>query len=136
MHLVNKAVLAIGVLLITSFAHCETDQTARQAVDNFLALMDEGAFDASYERTAPVFRAEVSLTEWVKSASTARSAFGAFKSRELIRAQYMDEVPGAPTGDYVIFQFKSKFQKKKKAIETITPVLVNGRWAVSGYYIR
>ncbi len=66
----------------------------------------------------------------------ARKPFGKFVSRELLGANYRSELPGAPTGDYVVFQFRSSFEKKDGVIETITPMLVNGSWQVSGYYVR
>ena len=46
-------------------------------------------------------------------------------------------LPGAPDGQYVVIQFKSSFTNKKTTIETVTPMLdKDGKWRVSGYYIK
>jgi hypothetical protein len=46
-------------------------------------------------------------------------------------------LPGAPDGEYVVIQFESSFEKKKSAVETVTPMLEkDGKWRVSGYYIN
>ena len=58
-------------------------------------------------------------------------------SRELISISFAEELPGAPDGEYVVLQYKTSFENKKKAIETITPMLEkDGSWKISGYYIK
>jgi hypothetical protein len=50
---------------------------------------------------------------------------------------YTNTLPGAPDGEYVVIQYETSFENKKSAIETITPMLdEDGRWRVSGYYIK
>ena len=49
----------------------------------------------------------------------------------------MSSIPGAPDGEYVVIQFKTSFENKKSGIETVTPMLdKDGKWRVSGYYIK
>jgi hypothetical protein len=49
----------------------------------------------------------------------------------------MTDLPGAPDGEYVVYQYKTSYKNKKKAIETITPMKEeDGVWKVSGYYIK
>lgn len=44
---------------------------------------------------------------------------------------------GAPDGRYVVIQYETAFERKKSAVETITPMVdPDGAWRVSGYYIR
>jgi hypothetical protein len=51
--------------------------------------------------------------------------------------QYTKELPGAPDGEYVVIQFRAAYAKKKSAIETVTPMLdADGRWRVSGYFVK
>jgi hypothetical protein len=46
-------------------------------------------------------------------------------------------MPGAPDGEYYVIQYDTSFEKKKSAVETITPMVdKEGKWRVSGYYIR
>jgi hypothetical protein len=49
----------------------------------------------------------------------------------------MTTLPGVPDGEYVVVQFDTSFEKKKTAIETVTPMKEpDGRWRVSGYFIK
>jgi hypothetical protein len=52
-------------------------------------------------------------------------------------AHYATSLPGAPDGKYVVIRYASSFQNKKSAMETVTPMLdKDGKWHVSGYYIK
>lgn len=49
----------------------------------------------------------------------------------------MTSLPGAPDGKYVVIQYDTSFENKKAAVETVTPMLdKDGKWRVSGYYIK
>ncbi|MEW5723696.1 MAG: DUF4019 domain-containing protein, partial [Thermodesulfobacteriota bacterium] len=62
-----------------------------------------------------------------------RKPTGAVLSREVLSKRFMTSLPGAPDGRYVVIQFKTSFEKKKEAIETVTPLLdQDGAWRVSG----
>ena len=57
--------------------------------------------------------------------------------RSVKSKQYATSLPGAPDGEYVVIQYETSFEKKKSAIETVTPMLdKDGKWRVSGYYIK
>jgi hypothetical protein len=57
--------------------------------------------------------------------------------RKAFSKRYIESLPGAPDGKYVIIQYESSFDNKKAAIETVTPMLdEDGRWRVSGYFIK
>jgi hypothetical protein len=74
------------------------------------------------------------LTESLRAA---RKPLGELVSRKLKSANFMTSLPGAPDGEYVVLQFETAFENKKSAVETITPMLEkDGKWRVSGYYIR
>ena len=66
-----------------------------------------------------------------------RKPLGKTLNRELKTSTYRTTLPGAPDGEYVVIQFETSFENKKSAIETITPALdKEGKWRVSGYYIK
>lgn len=55
----------------------------------------------------------------------------------MIAAKYMTSLPGAPDGEYVVIQYKSSFENKKAAVETVTPMRDKyGAWRISGYFIK
>jgi hypothetical protein len=58
-------------------------------------------------------------------------------ARKLKSKQYTKNLPGAPDGECVVIQYETTFEKKQSAIETVTPMLdKDGKWRVSGYYIK
>jgi len=66
-----------------------------------------------------------------------RKPLGMVISRKVMTSQYMNSLPGAPDGEYVVIQYKTSFENKNSAIETVTPMLDNdGIWRVSGYFIK
>ena len=66
-----------------------------------------------------------------------RDPLGKTTSRKLKSASYTKTLPGAPDGDYVVIQYETSFENKQSSIETVTPMLdKDGKWRVSGYYIK
>jgi hypothetical protein len=62
---------------------------------------------------------------------------GKVLKRTIKSSQYATSLPGAPDGEYVVIQYETSFANKKSAVETITPMLdKDGKWRVSGYYIK
>jgi predicted SnoaL-like aldol condensation-catalyzing enzyme len=58
-------------------------------------------------------------------------------SRKVKSATYTTSLPGAPDGQYVVIQFNTSFENKKSRVETVTPRMdSDGKWRVSGYYIK
>jgi len=107
------------------------------AAEQWLEMIDAGDYARSWEESAAFFRSMVSKEKWEKTAAAVRKPLGEMTFRKVKSARYMTELPGAPDGEYVVVQFKTSFQNKKKAIETVTPMLeTDGVWRVSGYYIK
>ena len=98
--------------------------------------MDTQQYEASWTEAASLFRARVSTSDWVKAVVAVRTPLGNLQTRQLISATYATSLPGAPDGEYVVLRFKTSFGNKAQAVETVTPMLEQGRWRVSGYFIR
>ena len=132
------APVLFSIFAVTSpgFALSEKETVAVQAAQSWLKLVDSANYAESWDEAASLFREKVSRTEWKRAISSARSPLGSLKSRQFQSAHYMTSVPGAPDGEYVVIQFRASFEKKQSAIETVTPMLDNAEWKVSGYYIR
>lgn len=117
------------------------DKTAaKQALavaESWLALVDGGAYEQSWEEAASLFRKHVEKAEFTKSLNAVREPLGQLDGRVVESAVYATELPGAPDGHYVVIQYKTQFANKKNAVETVTPMLdQDGTWRVSGYYIK
>ena len=118
-------------------ADSASEDTALKATKPWLDLIDSGKYDASWEEAAMYFKNSVKKEEWISTIKAVRDPFGKLLKRTLKSKQSVTSMPGAPDGDYVIIQYDSSFENKKSAVETVVPMLDNdGKWRVSGYYIR
>ena len=135
------SVLAGIVLTIVVMTSVHADQSAekaaQKAAESWLFLIDSGEYSESWNEAAQIFKQKVSLQQWKSSLESVRIPFGKLKSRRLKAATYTETLPGATDGRYVVIQYETTFDKKKSAIETVTPMMEkNGQWRVSGYFIK
>jgi len=115
----------------------EAEAAALKAARAWLVLIDSGKYDESWDEAASFFRGAVGKEDWSGQVGAVRGAMGKTVSREVKSKWYRTSLPGAPDGQYVVIQFKTSFEKKNKAIETVTPMLDEGGvWRVSGYYVK
>jgi hypothetical protein len=110
------------------------------AVDSarrWLGFIDDGDYGKSWEEAADIFKNAATKEGWKNMAKMVRQPLGKIISRQVMSKMPTQTVPGGPDGEYVIIQFRTSFENKKDAIETVTPMLdKDGVWRVSGYYIR
>jgi hypothetical protein len=126
-----------GVLFsLSAGASSHDEANAIDTAERWLALVDSGRIDESWSEAASLFRNAVSRAQWKRALTAARGPLGALISRRLLGAQYTESLPGAPDGRYLVIQYEAEYEKKHSAIETITPMFEDGKWRVSGYYIR
>jgi hypothetical protein len=132
------------VFLTLSLAVCavaqaqqKPEELAQQSADSWLALVDSGKHADSWQEASSIFKAHVSKEQWPSIVRAARDPLGKMLSRKLKSATYTKTLPGAPDGEYVVIQYDSSFEHKQSAVETVTPMLdKDGKWRVSGYYIK
>jgi len=112
-------------------------QLARQSADAWLALVDSEKYADSWQEASELFKAHVTKEQWQDALRATRDPLGKMQSRKLKSATYKTTLPGAPDGEYVVIQYESSFEHKQSAVETVTPMLdKDGKWRVSGYYIK
>lgn len=112
-------------------------QAADTAARAWLALIDSGDFAASWQQASTLFKASISQQQWLEALHGARTPLGKLQARTLQSAMPAHTLPGAPPGDYVVIQYRSRFDNRAEAIETVTQQReVNGSWRISGYYIH
>lgn len=115
----------------------EYDVNAERAAREWLALADVDDGAGTWAAAASLFREAVPAAEWARSLHAVRDPLGSVVSRALRKARAVAELPGAPDGEYVVFEFDTQFERKRTAVETVTPMRDrDGSWRVSGYYIR
>ena len=107
------------------------------ASNAWLKVVDAKRYGDSWEQACAYFRGLVPKEQWERQVAGVRAPLGPVLSREVTSAEYMTKLPGAPDGEYVVIQYRTKFQNKGDAIETVTPMRdPDGVFRVSGYYIR
>ena len=115
----------------------EASPEAIAAAEVWLELVDREQYKASWDEAASYFRGAVSQEQWLSSMQAVRKPLGNKLSRNLKSQQYYTSLPGAPDGEYVVIQFNTSFEHKSSAVETVTPMKdQDGKWRVSGYYIK
>ena len=113
------------------------EKAAVESAQSWLELVDAGNYSQSWDEAAAYFKSAVSEADWEKAIQAVRPPLGKMVSRTIKSRQYMTSMAGAPDGEYVVIQCESTFENKAHAIETITPMRdKDGKWRVSGYYIK
>lgn len=138
-----KLFATLLLLSAATFAHAQGAQNqqaieeAKQAADQWLALVDAGQYKASWEQAAEPLRKAISVAQWEKAGRDVRMPVGTVQERTLASSNYSTTLPGAPQGQYVVLQYTTRFADRANAVETVTPMLeADGKWRVSGYFLK
>ncbi len=130
-------------IFVTAFGSCASNanqEAVNEAVDaavSWLEMIDAGEYGKSWEHSAELFKASLSMEKWEQALGAVRKPLGGLKERKVKSTKYATSLPGAPDGEYVVIQFATSFTNKKSSIETVTPMKdPDGVWRVSGYYIQ
>jgi hypothetical protein len=140
--MVRNIISLLGLFLLLSVGvvaaeDSEKGKAAVAAAEEWLTMVDDGKYVESWKEAAQYFKNAVKQEQWEQSLQAVRNPLGKLISRQVKSKTYMTSLPGAPDGEYVVIQFKSSFENKKSAIETVTPMMdKDSKWRVSGYYIR
>ena len=103
----------------------------------WLRLVDAGRYGESWDSAAAVFRDAVTKPAWESAVREGRAPFEPFGRRELLAGSFQTQLPNAPPGEYVVLQYRTKVARGRTVVETVTPMKDrDGRWRVSGYYVR
>ena len=109
---------------------------AMAAANEWLALVDRGRGREAYEMAAESFRKGIEQLKWEVATDNVRNTLGNVVARKLRTATFTRTLPGAPDGEYVLFYFDTRFEKKALATELVTSERENGTWRVGGYWVR
>jgi hypothetical protein len=113
-----------------------TQAEAKSAAEAWLFLVDHQQYAQSWAEAGSVFRTRVPQDTWSMMAEQTRSPLGPVVSRSLLKVTTSKALPGVPDGDYAIIQFRSAFQHKAQAVETVTLSFEEGKLKCVGYFIK
>ncbi len=137
---VLASIATVAVLIAASpsgFSEDTPEVQAEAAALTWLALIDAGAYQQSWMTAADHFQTSIEEWQWASTVSKVRRPLRAVKSRTVSSVTFVPSSPGASGGEHFVIQFSTNFRKKTGATETVTLLKnLDGRWRVSGYYIR
>ena len=135
--LLCPTVCLVALMAMPLLADDASIKAGREAVDAWLVLQDAGTYDETWEQSAAFVKKLLNQQKWQTAMQTHRAPLGAVKSRALQSSSYATELPGMPDGKYVVLLYKTSFENKKSAVETIIPMWEeDGQWKVMTYRIR
>jgi hypothetical protein len=140
--MVRRIVCLVAIALIVAAAAGRAaeplkEKAAVAEAEKWLSLIAGEKYGESWKGTSEYFRNAVKQEQWEQSMQSIRKPLGKIVSRRVKSKIYSTSLPGAPDGEYVVIQFETSFEKKKSAIETVTPMMdKDDRWRVSGYFIK
>lgn len=133
----SLSILSVLFSIGPLYANEAAEKAAIEASHAWLSLVDGGNYAESWNQAASFFKNAVNKEQWANSMKAFRVPLGKMVLRKLKSKQYTKTLPGAPDGEYVVIQYETTFENKKSAVETVTPMLdKDGKWRVSGYYIK
>jgi hypothetical protein len=134
--LITMLMIALTPLSIKATDGAST-KPALNAATSWLSLIDNGKYLESWKAAAAYFRKSVDKEKWQQVMTGTRKYLGKRISREMQTTARRSEMKGAPTGTYLVIQYKTAFENKRSSIEIVTMMLEkDGKWRVSGYNIK
>ena len=112
-----------------------TSPSADQTALEWLRLEDRQQWAECWREASTRFRSAVSEAGFVSAAQNVREPLGAVSSRRLVTVTPAGTPPGLPPGEYMNVVFRTDFERKKSATETVSLALEGSDWKVIGYHI-
>lgn len=101
---------------------------AVRAARAWLALVDAGEWQRSWDATSQTFQSLNTRERWANVAASVQTPLGPIIVHELVSEDF---VPAPPTG-YQLVRFRSRYANRAEVILTMTLQQENERWTVSG----
>ncbi len=133
--------LAAALASLVTFS--SEDDAARAAASSWLAIVDGGRYEESWEEASVGFRENMarfgkSMDFWVKALGAARTPLGPTVSRTVTRVAPTEAMPGVPEGRrYLELVYDSRFENAYAVTETLVMTLdEDGDWRMFNYLVR
>jgi hypothetical protein len=106
------------------------------AANAWVSLIDKQRWAESWSEAGALFKSQVSQQGWASTVQPVRTPLGAVSSRALKSVTKATSLPGVPDGEYEVVQFRTSFEHKNDATETVVLAHESSGWRVNGYFIR
>lgn len=105
---------------------------AQQVARTWLALVDAGKYDDSWDAAASSFQASMTKEQWTSAVTAARGPLGKLQTRTLQSAKHVS----SPPGEYVIVTYASTFAARAATETAAMTRERDGKWKTSGYFVK
>jgi hypothetical protein len=113
------------------------EEAALADAEVWLALFDQDKYGETWEASSPLLKGFASKARWETQWSPVRPELGRLISRARIATLSTRRIQGGPPSSYVIFEYRTKYERKPDSFESITEMLCeDGKWRVAGFFIR
>jgi len=109
--------------------------SAKQAAQEWLALLDADRHEATWTEASSYFQSNVGKQQWAQKVRGTHQPLDSLRSRSLVAARYTTSVPKAPTGEYVVAQYRATYGSRSM-VETLYLKKEQDGWGVADYLIR
>ena len=106
-----------------------------EAARSFVRAVDAGEYEDSWAMAGSLFQSQVTAQQWADTVRPVRAQVGAVRSRSFAKVTATTQLPGTPAGNYEVVEFRSDFEKRPGAVETVVLAKEDGAWKTVGYFI-
>jgi hypothetical protein len=115
-------------------SHANDVAAARKVAVEWLGLIDAENYSEAYDQCSEGARRRMkSKEESIAAYQHVRKPYGAPSERKVVRETFTTTLPTFPKGEYVLIDFLTDFQNKKRVREEVLLERVGRRWVVSGF---
>ena len=130
-------VAALSLAATLAFAQDPRASLVGAAARTWLAHVDRGDAMAAHASAGQKFRDSMTVDVWARAMVKERGDRGRLLQRTVVSTTFELPVKEAPPGEYAMVLFRSAFEQKSVADETITLEREkDGVWRVVGYVLR
>jgi hypothetical protein len=134
----HTLIVALSLSLIASaFGATPSERAAQTAAESWLALVDAGKIQESWQALAEPARKGIGEAGWKVGFNTVQQKFGTLTGRTLRSARPSTKSPGGRSGEFILFEFQSTSAKRGAATEKVAMSHeADGAWRVISYTVE
>ncbi|MEO8359596.1 MAG: DUF4019 domain-containing protein [Vicinamibacteria bacterium] len=95
---------------------------AKKAALEWLALVDAGKFEGSWDEAATSLQKGQKKTDWSTGLGGSRATMGKVVTRTFLNSEIRTALPNLPPDKYITVRFTTAFEKHKDGAESVTLV--------------
>jgi hypothetical protein len=127
------AALGGGGFLGLATAWADSDSDAADAAKHWLAEIDSGKYEQSYDEGSAALHNKVTKDQWLTVMNAIRAPLGTLASRK--EASHADKPDGFEglQGECIVLTYNTSFSKVDSSIEIVVLKMEDGVWKGAGY---